>query len=170
MSKEIITEKLKPETNLEVKQQDTAKAAGSQLEAADLLKGELDGKEFKIKRAKGSKNIHTGICCIRASFNNTQICFTDHKGNVIASSSAGKCHFRGSKKSTAYAAQMVTQDAAKVAMSHGLKEVVIKVNGPGMGRDPSIRAVQSIGLVVTDIFDVTPVPHNGCRSKKQRRV
>ena len=96
--------------------------------------------------------------------------FTDAAGNVISWSSAGKMSFRGSRKSTAYAAQVVTQDAGKVAMSHGMKEVAVSVKGPGMGRDSAIRSLQALGFVVTSIEDVTPVPHNGCRAPKRRRV
>ena len=135
--------------------------------AADLLKSDMD---LTVRRAKGSKNITSGFVTILATFNNTKVSFTDKKGNVISWSSAGKMNFRGSRKSTAYAAQMVTQDAGKVALSHGMKEVEIHVKGPGMGRDSAIRAIQSLGLTVTAIVDVTPVPHNGCRPKKRRRV
>jgi len=135
--------------------------------AADLLKSEVD---LNVRRAKGSKNIHSGVCHILATFNNTKVTFTDQKGAVISWSSAGKMHFRGSRKSTAYAAQVVTQDAGKVALSHGMKEVEIRVKGPGMGRDSAIRAVQTLGMQISGITDVTPVPHNGCRPKKRRRV
>ena len=136
--------------------------------AEDLLKSDLDG--VKIRRAKGSKNITSGIVNVLATFNNTKVTFSDSRGNVISWSSAGKCNFRGSRKSTAYAAQVVTQDAGRVAMSHGMKEVVVKLNGPGMGRDSAVRALQSLGMIVTEIVDVTPVPHNGCRAPKRRRV
>lgn len=136
--------------------------------AEDLLKEELGA--IKIRKAKGSKNITSGVVNVLASFNNTIVSVTDLKGAVISWSSAGKCNFRGSRKSTAYAAQVVTQDATRAAMSHGLKDVVIKVNGPGLGRDSAIRAVQAVGLEVTSIIDVTPVPHNGCRAPKRRRV
>ena len=136
--------------------------------AEDLLKSDLEG--LKIRKAKGSKNITSGIVNVLATFNNTKVTFTDPKGNVISWSSAGKCNFRGSRKSTAYAAQVVTQDAGRVAVSHGMKEVVVKLNGPGMGRDSAVRALQSLGIIVTDIMDVTPVPHNGCRPPKRRRV
>ena len=95
---------------------------------------------------------------------------TDMRGNTISWSSSGKCNFRGSRKSTAYAAQVVTNDAGRAAMAHGLKEVVVKVCGPGMGRDSAVRALQSLGLIVTSLVDVTPVPHNGCRPPKRRRV
>ncbi len=136
--------------------------------AEDLLKSEL--AEVKIRRAKGSKNITHGIVNIMATFNNTKVNITDMKGNTISWSSSGKCNFRGSRKSTAYAAQVVTMDAGRVAMSHGLKEVVVKVCGPGMGRDSAVRALQSLGLTINSIVDVTPVPHNGCRPPKRRRV
>jgi small subunit ribosomal protein S11 len=135
--------------------------------AADLLKSDID---LTVRKAKGSKNVTTGIVNILATFNNTKVCFTDRKGQVISWSSAGKMNFRGSRKSTAYAAQVVTQDAGKVALSHGMKEVEVHVKGPGMGRDSAIRALQSLGMTVTSIIDVTPVPHNGCRPKKRRRV
>ena len=136
--------------------------------AEDLLKEEL--LAVKVRKAKGSKNITSGIANIAATFNNTIVSITDAKGNVISWSSAGKCNFRGSRKSTAYAAQVVAQDAARNAMAHGLKEVQIRVSGPGLGRDSAIRGLQAIGLEISSIIDVTPVPHNGCRSRKRRRV
>ena len=136
--------------------------------AEDLLKSDLEG--VKIRRAKGSKNITAGVVNVLATFNNTKVTFSDARGNVISWSSAGKCNFRGSRKSTAYAAQVVTQDAGRVAMSHGMKEVVVKLKGPGMGRDSAVRALQSLGMIVTEIIDVTPVPQNGCRAPKRRRV
>ncbi len=136
--------------------------------AEDLLKEELG--TIKVRKAKGSKNVTSGVVNVLASFNNTIVSITDHKGQVIAWSSAGKCNFRGSRKSTAYAAQIVAQDAARNAMSHGLKDVVIRISGPGLGRDSAIRALQAIGLEITSIVDVTPIPHNGCRPRKRRRV
>lgn len=136
--------------------------------AEDLLKEELGA--IKVRKAKGSKNVTSGVANVLASFNNTIVSITDQKGQVIAWSSAGKCNFRGSRKSTAYAAQVVAQDAARNAMAHGLKDVVIRVSGPGLGRDSAIRALQAIGLEITSIVDVTPVPHNGCRPRKRRRV
>ena len=132
--------------------------------AEDLLKEELSS--VKVRKAKGSKNISSGIANIAATFNNTIVSITDAKGNVISWSSAGKCNFRGSRKSTAYAAQVVAQDAARNAMAHGLKEVQIRVSGPGLGRDSAIRGLQAIGLEISSIIDVTPVPHNGCRPRK----
>jgi len=136
--------------------------------AADLLGANIE--TGKVRKAKGSKNVTSGICHIFATFNNTKVTFSDLKGNVISWSSSGKCNFRGSRKSTAYAAQVVTQDAGRTAMSHGMKEVVVKVKGPGMGRDSAVRALQSLGFTVSSIIDVTPVPHNGCRPPKRRRV
>jgi small subunit ribosomal protein S11 len=129
-----------------------------------------DMEKPKIVKAKGSKNIFSGIAHISATFNNTIVSITDMVGNVIGWSSAGKCGFRGSKKSTAYVAQVVAQDASRQAMGHGLKEVSVRVKGPGTGRESAIRALQAIGLEVTSITDVTPTPHNGCRPRKQRRV
>jgi small subunit ribosomal protein S11 len=136
--------------------------------AEDLLKEEIGA--IKVRKAKGSKNVTSGVVNVLASFNNTIVSITDAKGQVIAWSSAGKCNFRGSRKSTAYAAQVVAQDAARNAMSHGLKDVVIKLSGPGLGRDSAVRALQAIGLEITSIIDVTPIPHNGCRPRKRRRV
>jgi len=124
----------------------------------------------KIVKAKGSKNVHSGVAHVLATFNNTIVTITDMKGNVIGWSSAGKVGFKGSRKSTAYAAQMVAQDASRQAMGHGLKEVEVLVKGPGAGRESAVRALQAIGLDLTVIRDVTPVPHNGCRPPKQRRV
>ena len=136
--------------------------------AEELLKEELG--VIKVRKAKGSKNVTSGYANVLASFNNTIVSITDQKGAVIAWSSAGKCNFRGSRKSTAYAAQVVAQDAARNAMSHGLKDIQIRVSGPGLGRDSAIRALQAIGLEITSIVDVTPIPHNGCRPRKRRRV
>lgn len=124
----------------------------------------------KIIKAKGSKNVHSGVAHILSTFNNTIVTITDLNGNVIGWSSAGKVGFKGSRKSTAYAAQMVAQDASRQAMGHGLKEVEVLVRGPGAGRESAVRALQAIGLDLTVIRDVTPVPHNGCRPPKQRRV
>jgi small subunit ribosomal protein S11 len=127
-------------------------------------------EKAKVVKAKGSKNVHSGIAHVLSTFNNTIVTITDMKGNVIGWSSAGKVGFKGSRKSTAYAAQMVAQDASRQAMGHGLKEVEVLVRGPGAGRESAVRALQAIGLDLTVIRDVTPVPHNGCRPPKQRRV
>jgi small subunit ribosomal protein S11 len=132
----------------------------------------LDNTVEKVKavKVKGSKNVSQGVAHIQASFNNTIVSISDAKGNVLAWSSAGKCGFRGSKKSTAYVAQVITQEAARKAMGHGLKEVTVRVKGPGTGRESAIRTLQAVGLEVTNIEDVTPIPHNGCRLKKARKV
>src|SRR5210317_1314041 len=135
---------------------------------------ELEGAEGaetpKVLKAKGSKNISVGIVHVSASFNNTIVTVADPKGDVIGWSSAGKMGFRGSRKSTAYASQLVAQDACRQAMAHGLKQAEVRVKGPGAGRESAVRAVQGLGIEVTSIKDVTPVPHNGCRPKKARRV
>jgi small subunit ribosomal protein S11 len=144
-----------------------APAAGAP-ENLSLSTEEVD--KPKIVKAKGSKNVHSGVAHVLATFNNTIVTITDLKGNVIGWSSAGKVGFKGSRKSTAYAAQMVAQDASRQAMGHGLKEVEVLVKGPGAGRESAVRALQAIGLDLTVIRDVTPVPHNGCRPPKQRRV
>jgi small subunit ribosomal protein S11 len=136
--------------------------------AAELLADELAGK--KIIKAKGAKNIVSGVAHIVATFNNTQVSITDAQGNIIGWATAGRVGFKGSRKSTAFAAQQVAQEAARQAMSHGMKEVEIRVKGPGSGREAAIRALQAIGLEITVIKDVTPVPHNGCRPRKKRRV
>ena len=136
--------------------------------AAELLADDMAGK--KIVKAKGAKNIISGVANILATFNNTQVSITDMQGHVIGWSTAGRVGFKGSRKSTAYAAQQVAQDAARQAMAHGMKEIEVRVKGPGSGRESAIRALQAIGLEITTIKDVTPVPHNGCRPRKKRRV
>jgi small subunit ribosomal protein S11 len=136
--------------------------------AAELLADDLAGK--KIIKAKGAKNIVSGVANILATFNNTIVSITDAQGHVIGWSSAGRVGFKGSRKSTAYAAQQVAQDAARQAMSHGMREIEVRVKGPGSGRESAIRAFQAIGMEITTIKDVTPVPHNGCRPRKKRRV
>ena len=145
-----------------------APVAASAPTAAELLGEDPNAK--KIIKAKGSKNITVGIANILATFNNTQVSITDMHGNLLGWSSAGRVGFKGSRKSTAFAAQQVAQDAARQAMSHGMREVEIRVKGPGSGRESAIRALQAIGLEISTIKDVTPVPHNGCRPRKKRRV
>jgi small subunit ribosomal protein S11 len=127
-------------------------------------------EEIKIHKAKGAKNVQRGVVHVTATFNNTLVSVTDTNGNSIGWSSAGKMGFKGSRKSTAYAAQVVSQDACRQAMGHGLKEVDVRVKGPGSGRESAVRAVQGLGLEILSIRDVTPIPHNGCRPKKARRV
>ncbi len=142
--------------------------AGTAPTADELLGDDLAGK--KIVKAKGAKNVLSGVANIHASFNNTVVSICDMQGNVIGWSSAGRVGFKGSRKSTAYAAQQVAQDAARQAMSHGMKEVEVRVKGPGSGRESAIRALQAIGFEITTIKDITPIPHNGCRPRKKRRV
>ncbi len=142
--------------------------AGSAPTAAELLGEDANAK--KIIKAKGSKNISIGIANILATFNNTLVNITDMHGNILGWSSAGRVGFKGSRKSTAFAAQQVAQDAARQAMSHGMREVEVRVKGPGSGRESAIRALQAIGLEISAIKDCTPVPHNGCRPRKKRRV
>lgn len=136
---------------------------------AELGLGGDDDKP-KILKAKGNKNVSAGIVHVASTFNNTVVSVTDQRGNVIGWSSAGKMGFKGSRKSTAYAGQVVCQDACRQAMGHGLREVEVRVKGPGSGRESAVRAVQSIGIEITSIKDVTPIPHNGCRPPKARRV
>src|SRR5882757_2471068 len=126
----------------------------------------VKGKQKKKVR----KNIQTGVAHISATFNNTIVSITDVSGNVVAWSSSGTMGFKGSRKSTPYAAQMAAEDAAKKAMEHGVKTIEVNVAGPGSGRESALRALQAAGLTVTTIRDVTPIPHNGCRPPKRRRV
>ena len=121
-------------------------------------------------RKRERKNISSGIAHVNATFNNTMITITDVQGNTISWSSAGGMGFRGSRKSTPYAAQMAAEDAGKKAAEHGMKSLEVEVKGPGSGRESALRALQTAGFIVTAIRDVTPVPHNGCRPRKRRRV
>ncbi len=121
-------------------------------------------------RKKEKKNIASGIVHIQATFNNTIVTITDRQGNTISWSSAGSLDFRGAKKSTPFAAQITAEDAARKAMEHGLREVDVYVKGPGGGRESAIRTLQVVGLTINMIKDVTPIPHNGCRPRKRRRV
>lgn len=141
-------------------------------ERRDIFAEIAGGEEqvVKIHKAKGSKNISKGIVHVTSTFNNTLVSVTDALGNALGWSSAGKMGFKGSRKSTAYAAQVVCQDACRQAMGHGLREAEVRVKGPGSGRESAVRAVQTIGIEIISIDDVTPVPHNGCRPKKARRV
>ena len=121
-------------------------------------------------RRRERKNITSGVAHVAASFNNTMVTITDAQGHVIAWSSSGSRGFKGSRKSTPYAAQMAAEDAGRKAMEHGMRTIEIEVKGPGSGRESALRALQAIGFAVTAIRDVTPVPHNGCRPPKRRRV
>ncbi len=123
----------------------------------------------KVKK-KEKRNIASGVVHIQATFNNTIITVSDDNGNVISSASAGALNFRGARKSTPYAAQITSENAARKAMDSGLRTVKVFVKGPGVGREAAIRALQIVGLRITEIRDVTPIPHNGCRPPKRRRV
>lgn len=125
--------------------------------------------EKKVKR-KERKNITNGIAHVNSTFNNTHITIADAQGNTISWSTAGAMGFRGSRKSTPYAAQMAGEDAGKKAMEHGIKTLEVEVKGPGSGRESALRALMSLGITITSIRDVTPIPHNGCRAPKRRRV
>jgi len=169
------------ETATEAPAEETAEKAAEETSEAPAPKEEKkrdifaeimgeDDVAVRVHKAKGNKNVHTGIVHVTATFNNTLVSVTDANGNSIGWSSAGKMGFKGSRKSTAYAAQVVSQDACRQAMSHGLKEAEVRIKGPGAGRESAVRAVQALGVDVTSINDVTPIPHNGCRPKKARRV
>lgn len=138
--------------------------------AAAAKDGDKSGQGGTRVRRRERKNITSGVAHVNASFNNTVVTITDEQGNTISWSSAGGMGFKGSRKSTPYAAQLAAEDAAKKAMEHGLKTVNVQVRGPGSGRESALRALQSTGLVVQVIRDVTPIPHNGCRPRKRRRV
>lgn len=129
-----------------------------------------EGKKKVFKKKREKKNIQDGVAHIQSTFNNTIVTITDMGGNVIAWSSAGSKGFKGSRKSTPYAAQQAAEDAAKKAMAHGLKNLEVYVKGPGAGREAALRSLQSMGLSIKLIRDVTPIPHNGCRQPKRRRV
>lgn len=130
----------------------------------------MAGKKVVRNKKKVSKNIINGVAHIRSTFNNTIVTIADTEGNVLSWASAGGLGFRGSRKSTPFAAQMAVEEATKAAMEHGLKQVEVYVKGPGAGREAAIRALQAAGLEVNSIRDVTPIPHNGCRPPKRRRV
>jgi small subunit ribosomal protein S11 len=123
----------------------------------------------RVKRRE-KKNITSGVAYVNATYNNTMVTITDVQGNAISWSSAGGMGFKGSRKSTPYAAQVAAEDAAKKAMEHGMKTIEVMVKGPGTGRESALRALQTTGFTVTSIKDVTPIPHNGCRPPKRRRV
>jgi len=128
------------------------------------------GPKAKPAKKRVKKNVATGIACIQSTFNNTIVTITDVNGNAVSWSSAGARGFKGSRKSTPFAAQLAAEDAAKKAMEHGVRNVTVYVNGPGSGRESALRALNAVGFKINLIRDVTPVPHNGCRPRKRRRV
>ena len=150
--------------------QRTSNSGDKQVSQSVWLEIGGEAAEQKVVKAKGSKNVSAGIVHVYATFNNTIVTITDRAGGVIGWSTAGKMGFRGSRKGTAYAAQVVAQDACRQAMGHGLREAEVRLRGPGSGRESAVRAVQALGVEVSIIKDVTPVPHNGCRPPKARRV
>ena len=141
-----------------------AAPAAADAAVADEAAGKAEAKK------KSGKSIPAGIAFIRSTFNNTQVSIADARGGVISWSSAGKAGFKGSRKSTAYAATMVATDAARVAVAKGMHECEVRMQGAGAGRESAVRAIQAAGIKVTQITDTTPVPHNGCRARKRRRV
>ena len=149
----------------EVKKEEAPVAAPA---AADAAAPAAEGEAAAKKRP--GKSIPAGIAFIRSTFNNTQVSIADARGGVISWSSAGKAGFKGSRKSTAFAATMVAQDAARVAVAKGMHECEVRMQGAGAGRESAVRAIQAAGIRVTQITDTTPVPHNGCRARKRRRV
>ena len=140
------------------------------LEAAPEQQADAEAAAAPKQRTKSGRHIPSGIAYVLATFNNTKVTFTDLHGNVICWSTGGKNGFKGSRKSTAYAAQVIAADAAKKAAARGMKEVEVRVNGPGAGRESAVRGIASTGMEINAIKDITPVPHNGCRPPKRRRV
>jgi small subunit ribosomal protein S11 len=137
--------------------------------AAAKTTSKADAAAARVKKRE-RKNISTGVAHVNASFNNTIITITDTQGNTVSWSSAGHHGFKGSRKSTPYAAQVTAEDAGRKAQEHGMKTLAVEVKGPGAGRESALRALQAVGFAITSIKDVTPVPHNGCRPPKRRRV
>ena len=152
----------------EVKEEKPEAASAPAAEAPAAADAAADGKAEAKK--KGGKSIPAGIAFIRSTFNNTQVSIADARGGVISWSSAGKAGFKGSRKSTAYAATMVATDAARIAAAKGMHECEVRMQGAGAGRESAVRAIQAAGIKVTQITDTTPIPHNGCRARKRRRV
>ena len=149
---------------------DEKKKPSKQKDIFAVIEGDQEEEAKPKRRVKGAKNVPYGIAFVKTTFNNTIVSLTDMRGHVVSWSSAGRCGFKGSRKSTAFAATTVAQEAARGAISHGMNEVEVRVQGPGAGRESAVRAIQAAGLRVSAIKDTTPVPHNGCRPKKQRRV
>lgn len=153
-----------------LEEQAGAKPDAAGVPAADAAAGAEGAKPVRQARVRAGRVIPFGIVHIRATFNNTIISITDSKGGVIAWSTSGRAGFKGSRKSTAFAASVVAQEVARQAVAKGMQEVEVRVQGPGAGRESAIRALQSAGLSISMIKDVTPMPHNGCRPRKRRRV
>ncbi len=154
-----------------VKKEDQAEKPAMSEAQAILSAGDEPTKGLDVAKKKGrGKSIPAGIAFVRSTFNNTLVSITDARGGVISWSSAVKAGFKGSRKSTAFAATMVAQDAARQAMAKGMSEVEVRVQGAGAGRESAVRAIQSVGINITLIKDCTPIPHNGCRPRKRRRV
>ena len=145
-------------------------SAAPEASATEVAGAPVEGEAAVEKAKKSGKSIPAGIAFIRSTFNNTQVSIADARGGVISWSSAGKAGFKGSRKSTAFAATMVAQDAARVAVAKGMHECEVRMQGAGAGRESAVRAIQAAGIRVTQITDTTPVPHNGCRARKRRRV
>ena len=170
MAEEKAKEEVKTAESAEKKSAQAAEKPAVQTPAVAGAEGGEAAAPVKQRKAKNAKNVPVGIVHIRATFNNTTVTITDVKGGVISWSSAGRCGFKGSRRSTAYAATLVAQEAARQAVSQGMHEVEIRVQGPGAGRESAIRSIQAAGLNITAIKDITPMPHNGCRPPKRRRV
>ncbi|MBQ3288909.1 MAG: 30S ribosomal protein S11 [Kiritimatiellae bacterium] len=145
-------------------------AAPAAAPAAPAAEGAAPAEGEAAAKKRSGKSIPAGIAFIRSTFNNTQVSIADARGGVISWSSAGKAGFKGSRKSTAYAATMVATDAARIAVAKGMHECEVRMQGAGAGRESAVRAIQAAGIKVTQITDTTPVPHNGCRARKRRRV
>ena len=170
MAEEKAKDEVKTTESAEQKPAQAAEKAAPQAAAAGAEGGEAAAAAPVKRKVKNAKNVPIGIVHIRASFNNTTVTITDLKGGVVSWSSAGRCGFKGSRRSTAYAATLVAQEAARQAVGQGMHEVEIRVQGPGAGRESAIRSIQAAGLNITAIKDITPMPHNGCRPPKRRRV
>ena len=155
--------------------EDRKESAAAGAEGAVPAEGEATGEQtaapaVRSAKVRGLKNVPMGIAHVRATFNNTAVSITDMSGGVISWSSSGRAGFKGSRKSTAFAATLVGQESARQAMARGMREVEVRIQGAGAGRESAVRALQSAGLAITVIKDMTPIPHNGCRARKRRRV
>jgi small subunit ribosomal protein S11 len=158
------------ETVKEANEEPRAAAESAAVDSPDTPAEEPSKKSAGARRAKSSRNVPSGIAFINATFNNTKVTITDLHGNTLCWSSGGKMGMKGSRKSTAYAAQQVATDAAKKAQALGMREVEVRIKGPGAGRESAVRGIVAAGMDITVLKDTTPVPHNGCRPKKRRRV